>query len=273
MKKEYLPTDTAPLTSVELFASYIGSLTDAKISGVFLERSGGGLQSVLRNMKEKHGEQAAAAGETFACCGKCRQKNEDLAIHCGSKQHNKHTITATIESVVQQSRFSDLLILDAEMSFDAHQNGILSELTKSVLKKTECPVMIAPYAFSGIGEIILAYDGSASAVFAIKQFMYLFPRLADKKITVLQVNNPGNPSITERHNILGLLHAHCSSVMFHTLNGPASETLLAYLAGKQNAIVVMGAFGSYPLSDGYRQSTAEPLVKTIKLPLFIAHQF
>ncbi|MEP6747313.1 MAG: universal stress protein [Bacteroidota bacterium] len=258
------------------FARYIGSLTTAKISGVFLERQHGVLQPVLRNMHEIPVVEKITADENAvsrACCGKCQQKNATSLNACHDNEKDIYMATAVTESIIKESRFSDLLILDAEISFDDKQNGILSDVTKAVLTKTECPVMIAPYAFSGIEEIIFAYDGSASAVYAIKQFIYLFPGLADKNIMVVQVNNPGNESITERNNLLGFLQTHFSSIGFHTLSGSASDTLFSYLAGKQHAVVVMGAFGSHDSSGNYRRSTAEPLVKTINLPLFIAHQF
>ena len=275
MEKEYPAINTTrPKTTVLDFASYIASLTDARITGVFLERHEGQLQPVLRNIHEMPVIQKDAAGSTSlpnACCGKCQEKNEASPAHCNNKQGDKGRVPGNAEAIIKESRFSDMLILDAEMSFGKDQTSVLSDLTKSVLTKSECPVMIAPYAFEPIEEIIFAYDGSPSAVFAIKQFACLFPGLTDKKLTVLQVNGREDEAIKDRNNILSLLQMHYSAVGFRILNGIASDVLFKYLLGKQNAIVIMGAFGTHTLSPNYRQSTAEPLVKTINLPLFTAH--
>ncbi|MEO5593092.1 MAG: hypothetical protein ABIR15_18680 [Chitinophagaceae bacterium] len=275
MEKEYQAFNASrSRKTVVDFASYIGSLTDARITGVFLERHGDQLQPVLRNIHEipvKQKNDAVNVSPAPACCGKCQQKSDASPEHCNNNQENEGNATGDIEVIVKESRFSDMLILDAEMSFNKDQTGVLSDLTKAVLTKSECPVMIAPYAFGDIEEIIFAYDGSASAVFAMKQFAYLFPGLTDKKLTVLQVNGREDETIKDRNNILGLLQMHYSAVGFRILTGLASDTLFTYLMGKQNAVVIMGAFGSHKLSQTYRQSTAEPLVKTINLPLFIAH--
>ncbi len=72
---------------------------------------------------------------------------------------------------------------------------------------------------------------------------------------------------------MGLLQKHYSMVCVDTAYGTASESLFTYWAGKQNAIVVMGAFETNPKPHNDRQNTAETLVKTITLPLFVAHQF
>jgi hypothetical protein len=44
-----------------------------------------------------------------------------------------------------------------------------------------------------------------------------------------------------------------------------------YLLEKKNVLVVTGAFGRSTLSDLFKHSTAELLVKTIDLPVFISH--
>jgi hypothetical protein len=49
--------------------------------------------------------------------------------------------------------------------------------------------VLAPAEFTGIDEIIFCYDASKSAVFAIKQFSYLFPEFSTKKLTVLEVEH------------------------------------------------------------------------------------
>ncbi len=149
-----------------------------------------------------------------------------------------------VDKIIKQSRFSDMLIMEAEVSLDNKHTSMLSYITKAVLTKSECPVIIAPYSFQGIEEIIFAYDGSASAVFAIKQFTALFPRLTDKKLTVLQVNSRPGQAVKDRHDVLALLQKHYATIAFRMLTGEPGDELFKYLVGKQQAMVVMGAFGS-----------------------------
>ena len=49
---------------------------------------------------------------------------------------------------------------------------------QEALHDIECPAVVVPENFDFPENNILAYDGSESSVFAIKQFAYLFPELA-----------------------------------------------------------------------------------------------
>ncbi|MBD0277127.1 MAG: hypothetical protein M3342_04485 [Bacteroidota bacterium] len=48
--------------------------------------------------------------------------------------------------------------------------------------------------------------------------------------------------------------------------------LLKYLLMKENTFVVMNAYNRNMLSNFFRHSTADTVMKRIDLPLFIAHQ-
>jgi len=231
------------------FACYIAKLADSKLTGIFLDRQ---LQEEVPVMKSIHGMPYV---ETIVV--------DDLP---GYEEHTP------AREMITESRFADLVILDAETSFGELQEKVPTKFVKEVLAEAECPVVIAPLSFDGIDEIIFTYDGSRSSVFAIKQFTYLFPELADKRVTVLQVQEDEEVSVTERDKIGELLKMHYSGIGFHLLQGKASDELFGYLLGRKNVFVVMGSFGRGPISNLFKHSTAELLLKTVNLPVFIAHQ-
>jgi hypothetical protein len=174
-------------------------------------------------------------------------------------------------SIIEESRFADLVIVQATLSFENKPEEAPTGLVKEILAEAECPVLVAPLNLAGIEEIVFAYDGSRSAVFAIKQFTYLFPELTDKKAIILQVNKDESLPVTEKEKIGKWLRMHYSSIGFQVLQGKASEELYGWLQGKQNTIVVMGAFGRSWLSGLFKPATAGLLLKTINLPFFITH--
>lgn len=174
-------------------------------------------------------------------------------------------------SILEESRFADLLIMQATMSFEKKLEEAPTGFVKEVLASAECPVLVAPPSLAGIDEIIFAYDGSRSAVFAIKQFTYLFPELADKKAIVLQVNKDEAMPVTEKEKLGKWLRMHYSSIGFQVLQGKPADELFGYLLGRQRAIVVMGAFGRGWLSGLFKPTTAGLLLKAINLPFFITH--
>ena len=67
--------------------------------------------------------------------------------------------------------------------------------------------VIAPFSFYGIDEIMLAYDGSASSVYAIKQFAYLFTELTSN-LTLLTFVARNNEELPHKINIEELAARH-----------------------------------------------------------------
>jgi nucleotide-binding universal stress UspA family protein len=175
------------------------------------------------------------------------------------------------QTIIEESRFADLVILQAATNFEISAEEAPTGFTKEVLAAAECPVIVAPLNLYDIDQIIFAYDGSRSAVFAIKQFTYLFPELADKKIIVLQVNDKEEMPVTEKDKLGQLLSKHYSSIGFQVLKGKPAVELFGYLFDKQNTMVVMGAYGRNWLSGLFKPATAGLLLKTINLPFFITH--
>ena len=86
-----------------------------------------------------------------------------------------------IPELTKETRFADLLIIGSEIFFKNISDNDSNIFLKHTLQHTECPVMVVPEKFYFPSQNILAYDGSASSVFAIKQFAYLFPDLCDNK--------------------------------------------------------------------------------------------
>lgn len=175
------------------------------------------------------------------------------------------------ESIIEESRFTDLLIIKASATRQRKWKETPTPFVKDVLTAAECPVLVAPGNLADIKEIVFAYDGSRSAVFAIKQFTYLFPELAEKKAVVLQVNKEEDMPVTEQQQLGKWLRQHYASIGFQVLQGRATEELFAYLYNRKHAIVVMGSYGRNGLSELIKPATASPLLKAIDLPFFITH--
>lgn len=177
-----------------------------------------------------------------------------------------------IQEAIFESRFADLLVVDPSISFYEKEDGLPSHLVKEILANAECPVLLAPEQFGSVEEIIFCYDGSASSVYAIKQFTYLMSHLKHNKLILLEVNSSGKEEFTDSHRrMLEWLKAHYASVSCHSLQGNAHDELFTYFFMKQNKLIVMGAYGRSILSNFFKRSTADVLLRAVDLPLFIAH--
>lgn len=166
------------------FAFQLAELTHSKLTGLFLEepdveeeeeiiltRSGGELYVESVAIKDGGEDEDKAS---------VRLENMDL-FRTLSEQHQVQASIhldkgLPINDLIAESRFSDLLIVNATTSFFDLDEKAPTGFVKNVLHDAGCPVIISPETFEGIDNIIFCYDGSKSAVFAMKQFTYLFPR-------------------------------------------------------------------------------------------------
>lgn len=277
MKKILLAIDAEHMdTEVIHFACNIARLTHSTLTGIFLSNYKEEVQMinmvigmpyvenvVIGNLSDTILQQKQAAHiQQFEKT--CDAKGVRCQVYCNNSNN-------PARSIIDESRFADLVILQATMSFEKKLEEVPTGFVKEVLAEAECPVLVAPLSLADIEEVVFAYDGSPSAVFAIKQFTYLFPELTDKRAIVLQVNKDETLPVTEKEKLGKLLRMHYSGIGFHVLQGKPSDELFGYLLGKQNTIVVMGAFGRGWLSGLFKPATADLLLKTLNLPFFITH--
>jgi hypothetical protein len=249
------------------FACFIAKLTHSKLTGVFLDTEV--QEPVVQPVYSEPG--SPVIKEKRKLFGEGIRVFREACTNRGANCSVYNEISIPSAELIKESRFAEVLIVDPDMSFKDRKEEIPSAFIKDVLAKSECPVILAPFNFYGVDEIIFAYDGSAGSAYAIKQFTYLFPEFSGKKITVLQVDETGDKVFKEEKQIGELLQLHYSGIGFQLLRGKAADELFAYLLGKKNIFVVMGAFGRGMLSGLVRHSTAELIIRTINLPVFIAH--
>lgn len=259
------------------FAAYIARLTGSKLTGLFLKnKDAEPAFSLPKPQKHFTASELISSKITNRCIDDnvqffikaCERRgvHSEVSIE-GQTETNK---SSPLEEAVDESRFSDLAILDANTSLKDEAEALPTNFVKKFLNEAECPVVLAPAEFNGIDEVIFCYDGSKSAVFAIKQFCYLFPQFSKKKLTVLEVEDKIEHS-RRKEKMLEWLQRHYRDVNFHLLKGTASDELLKYLLGKKDSFVVMGAYGRSTLSNFFKKSSANLIIQVVDVPLFISH--
>ncbi len=259
------------------FACYLARLTRSRLTGVFLEdvladrpdlavSIAYGVPLSAAPITQEVQEQLSAVTEEnirlFREACVCRE--------VVSRVHRDRGIP--VGEMVSESRFADLIVVDPETSFKQRVGSLPPPFISDMLATAECPVVLSPNSFERIDEIVFAYNGTASSVFAIKQFTYLFPEYRESKVQVVNVRQAEDQSIEESFKIKEWLNEHYSNVEFHLLKGSATDELFGHLLDRKNAFVVMGAYGRGLLSRFLRPSHARLIMRTLNLPIFIAHQ-
>ena len=276
MKKLLLAIDAEKpeVQSLE-FGAYLARLTGSALTGVFLENLPD-IESGLKSVYE--GAYVETIGATAEPEVAFREKTTDENIRkfktaCDTREiscrvHRDQGVP--LEELVAESRYADLMIAGT-MLFAASSLEAPGDMVKSLLAKSECPVIIAPHHTHAIDKILFAFDGSSSALFAIKQFTYLFPELSGADLIVLQADEEAVFSEERKEKLYGYLKEYYNRINFKDLRGNARDELFDYSLREQNAVLIMGAYGRSWLSNLFRTSTADLVLKLNNLPVFITH--
>jgi nucleotide-binding universal stress UspA family protein len=175
------------------FACTIAAAAHTNLTGLFVENfylnhipsSVGEYPSYFDVVKEKKVNEVKADTEQAITIFKneCRRRGITPKTYVDKGE--------PIQEVIFESRFADLLVVDPAIGLYETEEQLPSHFVKEILATAECPVFLAPEEFESVDEIVFCYDGSASSVFAIKQFTYLLPEFRNKKVMLLEVNKTG----------------------------------------------------------------------------------
>ena len=245
------------------FACFLAKLTRSKITGTILENEGDTMMVLAENKRDAVDEKAI------------RNTIQWFEQKCITEEakHDFHTDQGMpLSELIAESRFADIIVIDPETSFSGSTESVPTKFVKDFLHYSECPVVVAPQQFEGIDEIVLAYDGSASSAFAIRQFSYLFPQLSNRKLTILNVSSDGQVKGKQKHQFTCWLKEHYTNFHFVELPGEPGTALFDFLLRKENIFFVIGAYGRNMISQIFQRSRAELVIKAIPLATFIAHR-
>jgi hypothetical protein len=268
-------TNRPDLASIE-FATRIASLARTKLTVLFLETVH--YEPILIEKPEvlQYSVHLLQTGEVTVVHADIEKAIELVQEECRFAGVDLEVIPDSgdpLRQTIYESRFADFVILDPGMSFSHIGDGVPSHFVKEVLVHAECPVLLSPREFVGMEEVVFCFDGSPSSVFAIKQFTLLLPQFRDKHVLLLEVDQAGRDETDgdDRKRMMDWLNMHYRSAACQLLRGKAKDELLNFLFLKTKTIVIMGAYGRSMLSNFFRKSHADALIRMADLPLFIAH--
>jgi hypothetical protein len=184
---------------------------------------------------------------------------------------HKDTDLMAISSLIEETRFADVLLISSELFYANVSKQQPNFYLEEVLKRSECPVMLVPENFSEPGQVVLAYDGNESSVFAIKQFAYLFPELANRETILLSIIQHED-EMPEYSLVTELVSRHYPNLKVQSLHLKQRKDFAEWMADKPNSFIVMGAFSRSMLSQLFKKSFATDVIHDIKMPVFISHK-
>ncbi|MEN9449301.1 MAG: hypothetical protein RJA25_2591 [Bacteroidota bacterium] len=191
-------------------------------------------------------------------------------------KHKAHVYDGTgiVDFLIKESVFADLLVLDEQMSFAAHQAGHIPPFVSDILEEAFCPVLVIPGKYVDVENVFLCYDGSPSSVKAIKMYSYLFPEWNNKNTTLVSFNSTASTHLTNSQNIKDLLNQRFQNLKLDVEHEKrAGDSMLSYFKLKEEkALIVMGAYGRNAFSRLLKKSTANSIITNTEVPVFITHE-
>lgn len=213
--------------------------------------------------------------EEYDSDDKAIYKNKGLFEDFCKEHHIRYKIHDDIlgkvtKGLQMETRYADLLILSSTHFYENLGEMVQEEYLTGTLHKTECPVVLLPGAYSRPNNVILAYDGSASSMHAIKQFIYLLPQFSNLKVLVMHAGDDEKdmPSLSFIKEYAG---QHFSNLSYYKLDADPKKYFSSWLENKEFPLLVSGAYGRSSFSELFKTNFLKEVVKAQQVPLFIAH--
>jgi len=192
----------------------------------------------------------------------CQKNNIEYRVH-------NNTIDNVVEALKQESRYTDLMVIGSESFYSHLGKERQHEYLLHVLHKSECPVLLVPEKYAFPQSLVIAFDGSASSVFAMKQFSYLFPDLCS--LDTIAVFSSNTKDFPNWDYVEELIARHYSNLSVTKLNLDASKYFESWVADIKNTMVVAGAYSRSFISEVLKKSFVDNIINGHSIPVFIAH--
>ncbi|SDD02745.1 hypothetical protein [Niabella drilacis] len=268
-----LINDIAFNNSSAEFACYLAAMTRSRLQGVLLA---GGREALCAKRTANLEVYAPAAPDKKSVLNPRAGIRDDIRQFrevCG-KERVSGTVNClkgdSLREAVSASRFADLMVVDAAISPDADDNAYLGPFVWALLQAAECPLVIVSGPASEIDEIVLTYDGSASALFAFRRFARLFPCFEHKPVVVVAADR--FPDCRHERLIEEQLKPYYTQMHFEALYArDFGSALFDFYQRRNNCFIVMGASGRTDFSRLVPGGGMHLNGGAIGHPVFISH--
>ena len=93
-----------------------------------------------------------------------------------------------MDDLLRESVYADLLVIDSRETMSVEKENAPTGFIRQLLTEVQCPVFLVNEQFVDVDKVIMLFDGSPSAVHAIKMFNYTVPALNLLPLEILTVN-------------------------------------------------------------------------------------
>jgi nucleotide-binding universal stress UspA family protein len=173
-----------------------------------------------------------------------------------------------IEAISEKEAGADIILIGKRGEGADFAKGHLGSNLERVVRSVSRPLFIASRAFRPIGKVLVAYDGSASAMRAVdhvaRSSLY-----ADLGIRIVTVGSATDAVKKGLENAKAMLSAAGLEAETGVLPGQPEEALGKLVEEAEFDHLVMGAAGHSRLRSLFVGSTSLEMIRTCKVPILI----
>lgn len=256
------------------FAKYINTKYDILLAGVFLSPvdyskilAFSGMEGValMPEWLERNEDDELVNKNISLFEAACTREGMHYRVH-------RDNDVMALSTLIEETRFADLLLISSELFYENVQKQQPNFYLEEVLKKAECSILLVPEIFTIPTQTVLTYDGSGSSAFAIKQFAYLFPELAEKETVLLSIGNFEQDQLPKYSMLTELVAEHYPQLRIQQLHLADKRDFSSWMDEQPESIIVTGAYSRSLFSEIFKKSFAANMIKYLKMPLFISHK-
>lgn len=175
------------------------------------------------------------------------------------------------DEIVNESRFSDLVVISEEL-FSLNEMGSQPNyFTERVLSRSECAVVVVPEKHRIIDRLTVAYDGGRESMFALRQFIYLFPYFIEYPFDFVYIKDDNEEKIPAKSLLQEYTKSHFDSMFASKLHFDVEKYFSTWMEDRKNNLLISGAYSRSDLSNTLKKSFANKLISGRICPLFISH--
>ena len=186
----------------------------------------------------------------------------------------KKTIGKISQIIIEEAQNADLIIMAKKGEhFHLKEGGLLGSVAEAVVRNSGKPVLVTPEKFLEIESMGLAYDGSGSALKALKLSLKLSEQAA-WPLTVVIITSDAKKAATlsmqvEEMNKKDLDEPPIADCAIINLSGKEPDEIIKFIREGVVELMVMGAYGHNRLRELLLGSTTSHVIRKSSIPVLL----
>ena len=177
-----------------------------------------------------------------------------------------------LQRIIEDMNCRDLLVIGKEPHFFYSHPDETPTTLEEIVSHVVSPTCVIPSIYRKVERVMVAYDGSAASVRAMRSFFQLKPFGSDVIVEVINVYSKGGraSALLALTQVKAYGEAHGYSVNTLALEGTdPSEEIVKALERHQADVLVAGAHIVSPLSRIAFGSTSASLLHQVNIPMWL----